>query len=75
VRIPHASLSPAALRGLVEEFVTRDGTDYGEVEASLDDKATSVLTQLRAGRIVVLYDVESETCTLATAEDAARAGF
>ena len=28
MRIPHLQLSPTALRAVVEEFVTRDGTDY-----------------------------------------------
>ncbi len=36
--IPHRELSPEALQGLIEEFVTRDGTDYGESEAALATK-------------------------------------
>ncbi|MDH5185281.1 MAG: YheU family protein [Gammaproteobacteria bacterium] len=27
--IPHTNLSPEALQDLLEEIVTRDGTDYG----------------------------------------------
>ena len=40
MQIPHDQLSPQALRGLIEEFVTRDGTDYGTTEASLAATAT-----------------------------------
>ena len=35
VVVLHTHLTPAALRGLAEEFVTRDGTDYGHVEKTL----------------------------------------
>ncbi|MBW2654812.1 MAG: YheU family protein [Deltaproteobacteria bacterium] len=31
IKIPYNQLSPEALQGVIEEFVTRDGTDYGEV--------------------------------------------
>jgi len=32
VKVPYNQLSPEALQGVIEEFVTRDGTDYGEIE-------------------------------------------
>ena len=34
--IPHGELSPEALRGVVESFVLRDGTDGGAREFSLE---------------------------------------
>ncbi len=36
--VPHAQLSPAALRGLIEAFVLREGTDYGAREVCLRDQ-------------------------------------
>ena len=42
MRIPHTQPSPAALRAVVAEFVTRDGTDYSSVEPRID----KVLRQL-----------------------------
>ncbi|HPG26166.1 MAG: YheU family protein [Spirochaetaceae bacterium] len=57
-------LSAAALRGLVEEFVTREGTDYGHGEWSLDEKVAQVLRQLDAGEIRIVFDLESETASL-----------
>jgi uncharacterized protein YheU (UPF0270 family) len=65
------SLSPEALRGLVEEFVTRDGTDYGLVERSVEEKVAQVLAQLRCGEARLLFDPETETANIAPAREPA----
>jgi uncharacterized protein YheU (UPF0270 family) len=62
-------LSPEALRGLVEEFVTRDGTDYGAVERSVDEKAARLEAQLRSGEALVVFDPHSETANIVLARD------
>ena len=62
--IPHDRLPPDVLHALVEEFVTRDGTDYGEREASLETKIEHVMKLLRSGRITVVFDPETESCDL-----------
>lgn len=62
--IPFQELSPEALRGVVEEFVTRDGTDYGEFEIALETKIQQILNQLHAGKIVIMFDPKSETCNI-----------
>lgn len=64
MEIPADRLSPEALRGLVEEFVTREGTDYGDQEVSLETKVAQVLAQLRRGEVVIRYDPKSQTCGL-----------
>lgn len=64
MRIPHKALAPDTLRNLVEEFVTREGTDYGEREFSLDDKVAQVLRQLEEGKVVLLYDPATTSCQL-----------
>jgi uncharacterized protein YheU (UPF0270 family) len=64
VIVPHTSLSSDALSGLVEEFVTREGTDYGLEEHSLDAKRRSVLRQIERGEVLIVFDVESESTTL-----------
>lgn len=38
MKIPYSELSPEVVRSIIDEFVTREGTDYGE-EYSLDEKA------------------------------------
>jgi len=64
VEVPAAALSRDALRALVEEFVTRDGTDYGAVERGLDAKVVDVLHQLERGEVRIVFDPESETTTI-----------
>jgi len=60
VRVPVEQLSPEALGGLLEEFASRDGTDYGEREVALGAKRESLLRQLAEGSIVLLFDLDSE---------------
>lgn len=61
VEVPHAQLAPEVLRRLVEEFVTRDGTDYGAIERTLAEKVAVVLQQLEAGEVAIVVDSEHET--------------
>jgi uncharacterized protein YheU (UPF0270 family) len=67
IEVPPDALSPEALRALVEEFVTRDGTDYGAVEPDLDAKVADVMRQLERGEVRIVFDPDSETTTLVTA--------
>lgn len=75
VKVPYDQLSPEALGGVVEEFVTRDGTDYGEMEASLETKINQVMHQLRTGKVVIVFDSESATCNIFRADDPALKGI
>ena len=65
MRIPHTNLSPATLRAVVQEFVTRDGTDYSIVERRVEN----VLRQLEAGRVELQFDDQTETCNIVTVAD------
>jgi uncharacterized protein YheU (UPF0270 family) len=65
--IPHTELSADALRGVVESFVLREGTDYGEREISLDQKVAQVLRQLERGEARIMFDAELETVHIVTA--------
>lgn len=69
--IPYEQLSGAALRGLLEEFVTRDGTDYGVQEVSTESKLEQAMAQLRRGDVVIVFDEDSETTALVSREDVA----
>ncbi len=69
VKIPYDQLSPEALQGVVEEFVTRDGTDYGETEISLETKIDQVRAQLKNGKAVIIFDQETESCTVLKSDD------
>jgi len=61
VEVPHAQLAPEVLRRLIEEFVTRDGTDYGAIERTLAEKVAVVMQQLATGEAAIVVDTESET--------------
>ena len=54
--IPYTHLSSTALRGVIESFVLREGTEYGETEVGLDEKVAAVMLQLQAGEAEILYD-------------------
>jgi hypothetical protein len=68
IDVPPSALPREVLRALVEEFVTRDGTDYGAVERNLDAKVADVLRQLDRGEVRIVFDPESETTTLVPAD-------
>lgn len=68
MEIPYQRLSESALRGLVEEFVTRDGTDYGETEVPLDRRVAEVLRQLERGEACVVFDPATETTSIVKRE-------
>lgn len=65
--VPHAALQPATLRSLIEEFVTRDTTDYGVRERTLDEKVADVMRQLDRGEAVVVFDADSGTVNIVPA--------
>ena len=65
MRIPHMQLSPTALRAVVEEFVTRDGTDHSSVERRIE----KVLRQLDAGHVELHFDNATETCNILLVEN------
>jgi uncharacterized protein len=65
MQIPHRRLSPAALRAVVEEFVTRDGTDHSDMARRIE----SMLLQLGAGRVELHFDVETGTCNIVAANE------
>lgn len=68
VEVPFEDLSAAALRGIVESFVNREGTDYGAVERSLDEKVADVMRQLEAGSARVVFDPESQSIQILPVE-------
>lgn len=60
VLVPPTRLQADVLRALLEEYASRDGTDYGEREYTLDEKVEHLHSQLRTGDLCILYDLDSE---------------
>ena len=70
VVIQPEELDPTTLRGVVEAFVNREGTDYGQRERDLDEKVEDVLRQLRDGDAVIVFDPATESINLVPAGEA-----
>jgi uncharacterized protein YheU (UPF0270 family) len=68
-RIPVNRLSPEALQGVIEEFISRDGTDYGEIEVSRETKFRQAKYKLETGSAVLIFDDETETTNIFLAND------
>jgi uncharacterized protein YheU (UPF0270 family) len=68
-KIPIHKLSSKALRGVIEEFISRAGTDYGEVEASQETKFRQVKYKLENGSAILIFDDETETTNIFLADD------
>ena len=66
--IPVDQLNDDTLVALIEEFVTRDGTDYGEQEIALARKVEQVKAQLARGEVLIVYDPGQEQANLVTRE-------
>ena len=64
VEVSHRDLSEVALRGVVESFVLREGTDYGQRDYSLEEKIAAVIRQLDCGEAVIVFDPDSETVSI-----------
>jgi len=68
--LPPDKLEADTLTRLLEEFASRDGTDYGEYEKTLEEKVGSLQRQLLGGELCLVFDTESETWDLLSTERA-----
>jgi uncharacterized protein len=64
VEVPYTELSAELLHAVIESFVLREGTDYGEVEFSLQDKVTRVIAQLKKGEASIVFDPDTDSITI-----------
>lgn len=64
MRIPYKELSAESLQGVIEEYVSREGTEYGSRDYSLQEKVEQVMAQLGRGEVVIEFDPDSGTCNL-----------
>ena len=59
--VPHTELSPDALDGVIQSFVLREGTDYGERDVSFETKIMQVRRQLERREAQIVYDQNTES--------------
>jgi hypothetical protein len=64
MEIPYTELSDEALKGIIEEYITREGTEYGARDFSLEQKIEHVRQQLLRREIKINFDAESQSCNL-----------
>lgn len=62
--VPYEKLSPDALSGVLEEYASREGTEYGSNDISMDSKVQQLKAQLVQGKALIVFDEESGTCNL-----------
>ena len=72
MEIPHRELSEEALRGVVESFVLREGTDYGQRDYSLEEKIAAVMRQLDRGEAMIVFDPDTGTVSIVVASPPGR---
>lgn len=70
--VPYRELSESALRGVLESFVLREGTEYGEHDVSLDRKVAQVLQQLERGEAQVIFHAALESIDIVVSKPARR---
>jgi uncharacterized protein YheU (UPF0270 family) len=59
--VPHSELSADALRGVIEAFVLREGTEYGARDVDLETKVNEVLRQLDRKEATIVFDPVTES--------------
>ncbi len=64
VTVPYTELAQELLHAVVESYVLREGTDYGEREFSLQEKVAHVISQLKRGEARIVFDPDTESVSI-----------
>ena len=67
LQIPFEQLSDTALTGVLEEYITREGTDYGMVERGVESQLDKARALLKSGKVVIIFDEINERCQIVEA--------
>jgi uncharacterized protein YheU (UPF0270 family) len=66
--IPIEQLSTDTLMSIIEDYILREGTDYGAIDASKEAKVTQILQQLKSGSAVLVYSELHESVNILPAD-------
>lgn len=69
IEIPFAALSADAQAGVIDDFIWREGTDYGAQEISHETKVAQILRQIEDGKVKLVFDAGLNSVTLMTVRD------
>jgi uncharacterized protein len=64
IEVPYERLDPDTLRKMIQEFVTRDGADWGDPGCTLEEKVEQVLRQLRSRKVKIVFDLTAQTANI-----------
>jgi hypothetical protein len=64
VDVPYERIDPETLRNLIQELVTREGSDWSDADGMLEDKVRQVLQQLRDKKVKIVFDLTSQTANI-----------
>jgi len=73
--VPWQALSPDALRGVIESFVLREGTDYGEREVAWERKCAEVRRRLERGDATIVFDPGTSSVSIVETPETGRGGL
>lgn len=71
IEVPPQRVPGDSLQGLLEEYASRDGTDYGAREFTLQEKVSQLRAQLEGGELCIIYEIDSQQWDLVSKEQAA----
>lgn len=71
LEVPYQQIATETLDALIEEFVSRDGTDYGAIELTLEQKLEQVKYLLKQDKAVIWFDEATETISIFHREEMA----
>jgi len=72
VVVPHTELSADALNGVIDNFILREGTDYGDHTYSHEQKVAQVLRQLERGEARIMFDPLDSSVTIIAVQPAGK---
>lgn len=64
IEVPYQQIDPETLQRMIQEFVSRDGADWGDAGCALEDKVEQVLQQLGQKQAKVVFDLRSQTVNI-----------
>jgi len=62
--IPLEQLNADTLEAIIEDFILREGTDYGAIDTSKSDKVAQVRQQLEQGSALLVYSELHESVNI-----------
>lgn len=69
IAIPSSRLSSELLEAIIQSYVLREGTDYGDREVPLETKIVQVKQQIDRGQVIIVFDEDSQSCNLLSLQD------